>query len=58
MNLVVKGLLFGPKVSKLEKECKDGEDIDNYEKKQTLQWRALGTIGKAHNIVKFIRVSP
>jgi hypothetical protein len=58
MNLVVKGLLFGPKASKLEKERQEGEDSDVYEQKQTLRWRALGAVGKGHNIVKFIRVSP
>ena len=58
MNLVVKALLFGPNVSKLEKERRDGEDITTYERQQTLRWRALGAIGKSHNIVKFIRVSP
>ena len=58
MNLVVKALLFGLKVFKLEKERRDGEDIATYEQQQTLRWRALGAIGKGHNIVKFIRISP
>ena len=42
----------------MEKERRDGEDIATYEQQQILRWRALGSIGKAHNIVKFIRVSP
>jgi hypothetical protein len=58
MNLVVKALLFSPKVFKLEKERRDGEDIASYEQQQTLRWRALGAIGKGNNIVKFIRISP
>ena len=58
MNLVVKALLFGSKVFKLEKERRDEEDITTYEQQQTLRWRALGAIGKGHNIIKFICISP
>lgn len=58
MNLVVKALMFGPKVSKLEKERRDVEDIATYERQQTLRWRALGAVGKGPNIVRFIRMSP
>jgi hypothetical protein len=36
MNLVVKALVFSPKVSKLEKERRNGEDIASYEQQQTL----------------------
>ena len=54
MNIVVKGLLFGPKMKKLVKECRPDETVDSYVEAQTLRWRALGAVGKAHNIVKFV----
>ena len=48
MNIVVKGLLFGPKVSKLEKQRREDENAEAYSKRQTELWRALGVVGKLH----------
>ena len=58
MNIVVKALLFGPKAKKLEKEHRSEESVDSYIEAQTSRWRALGAVGKAHNIVKFVRTNP
>ena len=58
MNIVVKALLFGPKVKKLEKERRSEESVESYIEAQTLRCHALGAVGKAHNIVKFVRTNP
>ena len=58
MNIVVKALLFGPKAKKLEKERRPEESVESYIEAQTLRWRALGAVGKARNIVKFVRTNP
>jgi hypothetical protein len=55
----VKGLLFGPKVNELETypamvNVTDAEKAEWMKRK----WRSFGAIGKLHNIVKYIRVSP
>ena len=55
---MVRSYFLDMEVSKQEKGRKDDEDIDIYEKRQTLQWQALSAVGKSHNIVKFIRVGP
>ena len=58
MNIIVKGLLVGPKVKKLEKERRPEETVESYVEAHTLCWRALGAVGKAYNIVKFVRTNP
>jgi hypothetical protein len=64
MSLVVKALLFGPNVAALETEGIDNdndnkdEDEDTCQKKQAKAWRALGAIGKVHNITKHVRRTP
>ena len=82
-NKVVRKLLFGKKVRRLEAEEEekdedvtapevndDGDmDIDDkvmvegvlsgrMEDESNECWRAIGAVGKAHNIVKFIRMTP
>jgi len=59
MQIVVKGLLFGPKAKELE-TYEATADVSQEEKEEWIKvkWRAFGAIGKLHNIVKYIRVSP
>jgi hypothetical protein len=59
MQIAVKGLLFGPKVKELE-TYEATADVSDEEKAEWLKvkWRAFGAIGKLHNIVKYIRISP
>jgi len=59
MQIAVKGLLFGPKVKELE-TYEATADVSDEEKAEWMKvkWRAFGTIGKLHNIVKYIRISP
>jgi len=58
MNLVVKRLLFGPKLSELETEL--GRDLSPEKKAEIMKikWRAFGGLGKCHNVIKYIRHSP
>jgi hypothetical protein len=51
--------LFGPKVKELETYAATA-NITDTEKAEWMKvkWRAFGAIGKLHNIVKYIRVSP
>jgi len=49
INLVVKALLFGNYNSALQKELKDASDRDQF----TI-WRKTGSIGKLHNLVRYI----
>jgi len=74
MNLAVKDLLYGPKKKGKRRngDIDEEEFVDNEEenigedeseiKKRTetekKRWRALGVVGKAHNIVKWIRGKP
>ena len=58
MNIVVKALLFGPKVSKVERKRQNEETIDAYIEAQTKRWRALGAVGKLHNITRYVRYNP
>ncbi len=74
MNLAVKDLLYGPKKKGKRRngDIDEEEFVDNEEenigedeseiKKRTetekKRWRALGAVGKAHNIVKWIRGKP
>ena len=59
MQIAVKGLLFGPKVKELE-TYEATADVSDEEKAEWMRvkWRAFGAIGKLHNIVKYIRISP
>jgi hypothetical protein len=59
MQIAVKGLLFGPKVKELE-TYEATADVSDVEKADwmNVKWRAFGAIGKLHNIVKYIRISP
>jgi len=59
MQIAVKGLLFGPKVKELE-TFEATADVSDKEKAEWMKvkWRAFGAIGKLHNIVKYIRISP
>jgi hypothetical protein len=59
MQIAVKGLLFGPKVKELE-TYEVTADVSDEEKVEWMKvkWRAFGAIGKLHNIVKYIRISP
>src|SRR5579859_4422054 len=59
MKIAVKGLLFGPKVKELE-TYEATADVSDEEKAEWMKakWRAFGAIGKLHNIVKYIRISP
>jgi len=56
MQIAVKGLLFGPNVYELETYEATGNVIGAEQMKA--KWRAFGAVGKLHNIVKYIRVSP
>lgn len=49
INLVVKALLFGNKNSALQRELKYASD-----KEQFAIWRKTGSIGKLHNLVRYI----
>ncbi len=59
MQIAVKGLLFGPKVKDLETYAATA-NVSEKEKAEwmKLRWRAFGAIGKLHNIIKYIRISP
>ena len=69
MNRVVRKLLFGGKAEVLEadpsteneeldKESLQSADKRREERESSTQWRALGAIGKLHNVVKWIRCTP
>ena len=59
MQIAVKGLLFGPKVKDLETYAATA-NVSEKEKAEwmKLRWRAFRAIGKLHNIIKYIRISP
>ena len=59
MQIAVKGLLFGPKVKDLETYAATA-NVSEKEKAACMKvrWRAFGAIGKLHNVVKYIRISP
>lgn len=59
MQIAVKGLLFGPKVNELE-AYEATANVTDLEKSEwmKIKWMAFGAIGKLHNIVKYIRISP
>jgi len=59
MQIAVKGLLFGPKAKELE-TYEETADVSEEEKEEWIKvkWRAFGAIGKLHNIIKYIRISP
>jgi hypothetical protein len=59
MQIAVNGLLFGPKVKELEtyEATANATDAEKAEWIK-VKWRSFGAIGKLHNIVKYIRVSP
>ena len=59
MQIAVKGLLFGPTVAELE-TYEATAKVSDEEKAEWMKvkWRAFGAIGKLHNIVKYIRISP
>ena len=59
MQIAVKGLLFGPKVKDLETYAATA-NVSEKEKAEWMKlwWRAFGAIGKLHNIIKYIRMSP
>jgi hypothetical protein len=59
MQIAVKGLLFGPKAKDLESYEATANTTDA-EKAEWMKakWRSFGAIGKLHNIVKYIRISP
>jgi len=59
MQIAIKGLLFGPKVKELE-TYQATANVTDEEKAEwmRIKWRGFGAIGKLHNIVKYIRVSP
>ena len=70
MNLTVKDLLYGPKKKGKQRngDIDEEEPVDNEEgnigedeseiknrtEAEKKRWRALGAVGKAHNIVKWI----
>ena len=59
MQIAVKGLLFGPKAKELETYEATATMTDKDKAKwMRLRWRSFGAIGKLHNIVKYIRISP
>jgi hypothetical protein len=53
INLVIKSLLFGKGLSRLEKELSGASDEDTFK-----IWHKEGPIGKLHNIVEYILRSP
>ena len=59
MQIAVKGLLFGPKVKDLETYAATA-NVSEKEKAEwmKLRWQAFGAIGKLHNIIKYIHMSP
>jgi len=59
MQIAVKGLLFGPKVKKLE-EYSAMTGVTEEEKREYVKkkWRSFGAVGKLHNVVKYIHDSP
>ena len=59
MQIAVKGLLFGPKVKDLETYAATA-NVSEKEKAEwmKLRWRAFSAIGKLHNIIKYIHMSP
>ena len=59
MQIAIKGLLFGPKVKELE-TYEATADVSDEEKAEWMKvkWRAFSAIGKLHNIVKYICISP
>ena len=59
MQIAVKGLLFGPKVKDLETYAVTA-NVSEKEKAEwmKMRWRAFGAIGKLHNIIKYIHISP
>jgi hypothetical protein len=64
LNLAVKLLLFGGKISELsieQQECVEGllsEQVEDTGEKRVREWWARGVVGKLHNIVVFIRWTP
>jgi hypothetical protein len=59
MQIAIKGLLFGPNAKDLETyEATANVSEKEKAKWMKLRWRAFGAIGKLHNVVKYIRVSP
>ena len=57
INLVVKRLLFGPKVKELE--LQNGSlTLEQKVEWMKTKWRAFGAVGKLHNVIKYIRHSP
>jgi hypothetical protein len=60
LNRVVKALLFGSNAATLESESSEDADMDedDYRENQASTWRALGAIGKVHNITKYVRRTP
>ena len=58
MQIAIKGLLFGLKVKELE-IYEAMADVSDEEKAEWMKakWRAFSTIGKLHNIVKYICIS-
>ena len=59
MQIAIKGLLFGPTVTELE-TYEATANVSDEEKAEwmKMKWRAFDAIGKLHNIVKYIRISP
>ncbi|EKG09241.1 Ribonuclease H-like protein, partial [Macrophomina phaseolina MS6] len=52
INLVVKALLFGKGLSKLEKDLLGADDKETF-----LRWRRVGPIGKIHNLCVWVNRS-
>jgi hypothetical protein len=52
------GIVAWAEGEKIEKECRPEETVESYVAAQTSRWRALGAVGKVHNIVKFVRLNP
>jgi hypothetical protein len=55
--LAVKDLLFISKRKNEEEEEEKEQTVDKAEA-ENQRWRAMGAMGKAHNIVKYIRLNP
>jgi hypothetical protein len=59
INLVVKELMFGKRKAKKQKsELSEDQSLQQQNEDEQAQWRALGALGKAHNICKEIRINP